>query len=241
MILQNIGNSAFVRPLDPLFAGSLTAASRSVGRGDFFDVLRREIRAFHIGRASYQLRTPLLAAFYPRIDGEVGRMNVAPSWLSIVGSGRTLDEAWQDWANRFHVRFQTLLAKRPWEMDANEKSEWEKIEQMVDVPAYRRETPYVVRQIGWLTRRRPIPDHIRWENGRQERVDLMQMPPEFAALHEEDRFEAEVERQAVTGRLIRAVVVRRLPPLHQTGDDGKMWSLLPTTAEASAVDWDEFE
>src|SRR5581483_12076132 len=123
MLVQDVGTSVFIRPIDPLFAGSLTLASRSGGRGDLFDVLRREIRAFHVGTASYQLRTPLLATFYPRIDGEVGRLNVTPSWLLIIGSGRTLDEAWQDWAGQFHVHFQTLLAKRPWEMDADEKSE----------------------------------------------------------------------------------------------------------------------
>jgi hypothetical protein len=241
MLLQAAGVPALVCPVDPLFAGSLTAASRSSGRGDLFDVLRREIKAFHVGMASYQLRTPLLATFYPRVSGDAGRLSVTPSWLPIVGSGETLDDAWQDWVGQLHVRFQTLLAKRPWEMNADERGEWERIEQMVDVPAYRRETPYIVRQIGWVSRRRPIPDRIRWEDGRLERVTLVQMPPEFAALHEGDRFEAEVERQTVTGRLIRAVVVRRLPPLRQISTDEKLWSSLPTTAEAPAVEWDEFE
>lgn len=222
MLLQDQGISAFVHTADSQFAGSLTAASRSGGRGDFFDVLRREMNAFHVGSACYQLRSPQLAAFYPRIDGEAGRLTVTPSWLPIVGVGATLDAALQDWADQFHVRFQTLLARRPWEMDATEKDEWERIEQMVDVPAYRRETPSVVRQIGWLTRRRPIPDQIRWEDGRRERVALAQMPPEFAALHEGERFEAEVERHAVTGCLIRAVVVRRLPALHRTSADEKV-------------------
>jgi hypothetical protein len=241
MLLQDQGAPALVRPADPLFAGSLTAAARSGGRGDFFDVLRREVKAFRVGRACYRLRTPLLAAFYPRLDGEAGLLTVTPSWLPVVGSGASLEEAWQDWTARFHVRFQTLLAKRPWEMDAAERGEWETIEQLVDVPVYRRETPLVVRQIGWLTRRRPVPDRIRWEDGRQERVTLAQMPPEFAALHEGERFEAEVERDSLTGRLIRAVVVRRLPPLRRAAKDEEVWASLPTSAEAPAVEWGEFE
>ena len=57
------------------------------------------------------------------------------------------------------------------------------------------------------------------------------MPPEFATLHEGERFEAEVERHSLTGRLIRAVVVRRLPPLRRTSADEKVWASLPTTAE----------
>jgi hypothetical protein len=42
---------------------------------------------------------------------------------------------------------------------------WETIEQLVDVPASRRETPHVVRQVGWLTRRRPIPDRLHANHG----------------------------------------------------------------------------
>jgi hypothetical protein len=240
MLLPDQGVPGLVRPADLLLAGSLTS-SRSGGRGDFFDVLRREMNGFRVGIACYRLRTPLLAAFYPRIEGEAGRLTVTPSPLPVAGRGASLEEAWQDWAGQFHVRFQTLLAKRPWEMGAEEKCDWERIERMVDVPAYRRDTPHVVRQIGWLARRRPIPDRIRWEDGRQERVTLEQMPPEFAALHEGDRFEAEVERHSITGRLIRAIVVRRLRALRRTSADEKVWSSLPTTAQAPAVEWDEFE
>jgi len=101
-------------------------------------------RAFRVGIACYQLRTPLLVTFYPRIDGESGRLTVTPSSLLIVGSGTNLDEAWQDWTAQFHVRFQTLLAKRPWEMDSDEKDEWGRIEQMVDVPTMPLKVPPIL-------------------------------------------------------------------------------------------------
>jgi hypothetical protein len=175
------------------------------------------------------------------IHGPQGRLIVTPVVLPIVGSGGGLDEAWRDWAEQFHVRFQTLIAMRPWEMQPDQSEEWERIEQMVNVEAYRRETPYVIRQIGELTRRRPIPNTIRWEDGRQERVALEQMPPEFASLHEGQRFEAEVMRNALTHQLIRAIVVRRLPPLRTTFADKAVWESLPTTKQATPVDWDEFE
>src|SRR5262249_60552963 len=124
MLLLDQSAPALARPSDLLLAGSLTAASLSDGRGDLFDGLRREMRAFRVGIACYQLRTPLLATFYPHLDGEVGQLTVTPSWLPIVGCGATLDDAWEDWASRFHVRFQTLLARRPWERDAVERGEW---------------------------------------------------------------------------------------------------------------------
>jgi hypothetical protein len=241
MLFQDPGTVAIVRPADPQYGGSLAAATRAVGRGDFFDVLRREVGDIRVGSARYRLRSPLLASFYPVIQGPEGRLMVTPALLPIVGSGAGFDEAWRDWAEQFHVRFQTLLAMRPWEMQPDQSEEWERIEQMVNVEAYRRETPYVIRQIGVLTRRRPIPNTIRWEDGRQERVGLEQMPPEFASLHEGQRFEAEVVRNAVTHQLIQAVVVRRLPPLRTTSEDEALWASLPTTKEAKPVDWDEFE
>ena len=241
MLFQDPATVAHVRPADPLPGGWMAAATRSGGRGDFFDVLRREFGDVQVGSARYRLRSSLLASFYPMINGPEGRLMVTPALLPIVGNGAIFDEAWRDWADQFHVRFQTLFAMRPWEMQPEQNDEWERIEQMVDVEAYRRETPYVVRQIGELTHRRPIPDRIRWEDGRHERVTLDQMPPEFAGLHEGQRFEAEVVRDAVTGRMIHAIVVRRLPALRTTTADATVWKSVATTAEAKTVDWDEFE
>ncbi|MFO0938328.1 MAG: hypothetical protein U0798_17620 [Gemmataceae bacterium] len=220
---------------------SLTAEARSSIRGSLFDVLQRTIGDLRVGEAVYHTRSPLLATFYPRIRGVNGELVMTPTSLNIVGVGKNFDEALRDWNNQFHIRFQTLLAKRPWELSAEEKDEWGQLELLVDVAAYRRETPYVIRQIGMLTRRRPFPDQIRWEDGRQERVWLEQMPPEFAALHEGQRFEAEVVRDAVTGRMIRAIVVRRLPALRTMAADLANWVDIPTTDEAKEVDWNEFE
>lgn len=148
MLLQIADTQAFVRPAESALVGSLTASSRSTGPGAFFDVLRREVNEIQVGVARYRLRSPLLITFYPRLEGPDGRLTVNPSPVQIVGSGVNFDEAWSDWSAQFHVRFQTLYGMRPWERQADERDEWEKIEQMVDVSAYRRETPYTIRQIG---------------------------------------------------------------------------------------------
>ncbi len=239
MIALDTGAVADVRPYE-MFR-SLSAEARGSIRGSLFDVLQRTVEDVRIGEAVYHARSPLLATFYPRTRGVNGELAMTPCNLQIVGVGKNFEEAQRDWGNQFHVRFQTLLAKRPWEMTVEEKEEWGQIELLVDVAAYRRETPYVIRQIGVLSHRRPIPDQIRWEDGRQERVWLEQMPPEFAGLHEGQRFEAEVVRDAVTGHMIRAIVVRRLPALRPTSADEALWKSVPTTAEAKPVDWDEFE
>lgn len=239
MMALDAGGVADVRPYE-MFR-SLTAEARSGIRCSLFDVLQRSVEEIRVGEAVYRARSPLLATFYPRIRGVNGELLVTPCGLQVVGVGKSFDAAQRDWDEQFHVRFQTLLAKRPWEMTGAEKDEWGQFELLVDVAAYRRDTPYVIRQIGVLTHRRPIPDQIRWEDGRQEKVFLEQMPPEFGGLHEGQRFEAEVVRDAVTGRMIRTVVVRRLPPLRAVESDAALWGSLPTTAEAKPVAWDEFE
>ena len=239
MILHDASAVAFVRPYE-MFR-SLTAEARGSIRGSLFDVLQRTLDDVRVSETVYRARSTLLATFYPRTRGVNGELAMTPCSLQIVGIGKNFDEAQRDWNSQFHVRFQTLLAKRPWEMTVEEKDEWGQIELLVDVAAYRRETPYVIRQIGVLTHRRPIPDQIRWEDGRQEGVWLEQMPPEFAGLHEGQRFEAEVVRDAVTGRMLRTIVVRRLPALRMKNSDAALFESVPTTAEAKAVDWDEFE
>lgn len=241
MLLQTADTQAFVRPADTAANEPLTAWSRPNAQGAFFDVLRREVEDFRVGSARYRFRSPLLITFYPRLEGSHGRLTVASALVRFAGRGTTMDEAWKDWAERFHVQFQTLYGMRPWERQPDERDEWERIDQLVDVSAYRRDTPYTIRQIGVLTRRRPIPDRIRWEDGRQESVSLSLMPPEFAALHEGQRFEAEILRDSLTGGLIRGLVVRRLPPLRTTSADEELWETLPTTKEAASVDWDEFD
>ena len=217
---------------------SLTAEVRSSAS---FDVLRHPIREIQVGEAVYRLRTPSFATFYPGMRGPIGRVSVDSCGLAIVGVGEAFSDAMKNWEEQFHVQFQTLLGKRLWEMTAEEKNAWDHIDIFVDVAACRRETPYHIRQIGWLAHRRPIPDRVRWEGGHSERVSLDQMPPEFAALHEGDRFEAEVVRDPSTQRMIRTTSVRRLPPLQSTPADEELWQSLPTSKDSPSVDWNEFE
>ena len=248
MLFQNPDNAALVRPADPVFAGSLTAASRRGGRDDLFDVLRREVTVIDAGAACYRLRAPALATFYPRLDSGSGRVNVSPSPVSVVGFGATFEEAWEDWAGQFHTRFQTLLAKRPWEMDEAERADWQGIERMIDVPAYRRETPYRIRQIGTVSQYRPTryeprprPNQIRWESGKVENIRLTLAPPEFASFLAGRRFEAVVLRDPTTHELLRILDVIPLPALPRIAERDELWDSVPTTRDLPGEDWEKYD
>jgi hypothetical protein len=227
---------------------SLTAEVRSNVRGGLFDVLQRPFDEVRVGEALYRPRSQMLATFYPRTRGADGELVVTPCDLRIVGVGRTLEEAQRNWNELFHVRFQTLLAKRPWEMDVNEREEWGQIELLVDVAAYRRETPYRVRQIGTVSQRRPtaqeprpLPNQVRWESGRVEDIRLDLAPPELAALFAGRRFEAVVLRDSATHRLLRILDVVPLAAVPKVADQNALWESVPTSKDLPEEDWEKYD
>lgn len=240
MIASSPETLAMVSVVDPSYGRSFGSSFGGMGSGSRFDVLYYERTECRVNRARYQFRSPIRMTFYPFVEGSTGLLAVAPSLVGITARGTSLESAWKDWVDQFHVLFQTLSGMRHWERKPDEQQRWEQIEQMVDTAAFQRETPYVIRQIGEVSNRRPIPDRVRWEDGRTERVSLAQMPPEFATLHEGQRFEAEVLRHPVTDRLIEGLVVRKLPPLTKTSAHDSLWATLPTTRDLPDVDWDEF-
>ncbi|HZZ78218.1 MAG TPA: hypothetical protein VFE62_06850 [Gemmataceae bacterium] len=248
-----------VRPADPLLAGSLNAAACAGGRAGLLDVLRREIRELRFGHSAYRLRMPLVLHFYPRIDGPNGKLMTSPALHSLVGHGATFDAAWQDWLEQFHVRIQSLMAMRPWEMQSPDLESWEKIEQMIDVAAYRRETPRRVRQIGVISQARrsatrghspqfgpfrrtcALPNQVEWESGRTEEIDLSSAVPDFAALRVGQRFEAVVMRDPTTDRLLGIVDVITLPALPDAASAKTLLESVPTSKALEPINWERYD
>ncbi|HEX4607016.1 MAG TPA: hypothetical protein VH092_02310 [Urbifossiella sp.] len=210
--------------------------------GAISDVAKRIIDEAIVGETSYQLRRPVTLTFYPFVSGGHGELIQEPNPLghdeyNVIGRGKTYEEALADWSARLHTRVQTLLAKREWERDPEEQEEMAALERLIDVPAYLKATPLRLRQIGMVSRRRPMPDRVRWEDGSYEPVGLDQMPAEFAAFHAGQRFEAIVIRSPGTRKLLRVVHVHPLPRLGQASVEE--WNELPTTAQAPTLAWDK--
>jgi hypothetical protein len=180
--------------------------------------------------------------------GVNGELIVTASDLPIVGVGKTFVAAQQSWNEQFHVRFQALLAKRPWEMNAEEKDAWRQIELLVDVTAYRRETPYRVRQVGIISQRRPtahepraLPNQIRWESGKVEDIRLDLAPPEFASLFAGRRCEAIVLRHPATHQLLRILDVIPLAALPKDVASDALWESVPTSKDLPPEDWEKYD
>jgi hypothetical protein len=208
------------------------------------DILRKTLDEVKIGDARYRFRQAITLTFYPYISNGEGELIPEPSQIDLDGfvltsRGKSLSEAIENWKAEFHTHVQSLLDKRPWEMSENETKDMASIERMIDLPAYLREAPYSIRQIGTVTRRRPIPDRIRWEDGQTEHVNLHQMPAEFAAFRNGQRFEAITVRDSTNGRLRRVVYVGRLDRLNDPV--ANRWEKTQTFGSIPEGNWNEID
>jgi hypothetical protein len=209
---------------------------------DRFDVTKRFISGdLAVGRTVYPLRSPVVGSFYPGRHGGEGEFVVPEFGPALAGRGGTLNDAFLDWRDQVHRRFQELYAKRPFEMDDDETEAWRLLESQIDVAVYRNRTPLIVKQVGkvapWM---RPHPERVEWEDGFVEAVDLDQMPGEFAAYRPGQPFEAWVKRDPVDHRLLEVVHVRRIGQLpwltRETFDD--FIRSIPTTESLPETDWE---
>jgi len=208
------------------------------------DILRKTLAEVKVGEARYRFRRPITLTYYPYTSEGVGELipepgQSDPEGLGLTGQGKTFEEALDNWATRLHTHVQTLLSKRPWEMTEDEAKDMATVERMIDMPAHHRETPYFTRQIGMVTRRRPVPDRIQWEDGLVEHVNLHQMPVEFAAFVNGQRFEAITVRDTSNGHLQRVVFVGRLGRLATPKAD--RWEKTQTFKEIPEGSWDEID
>ena len=68
----------------------------------------------------------------------------------------------------------------------------------------------IVRQLGRVTQVRPWPQEVEWDNGRKEAVSLRQVnSPDFITYKAGQPFEAVVERNPLTGELLRISHIER--------------------------------
>ena len=192
------------------------------------------------GKTVYPLRRAVEGRFRPASDDQRSTFYVDAFGSEFLGYGSNMDEAAHDWREQVHCRFQELVAKRPFEMSAAEKTTWQRLKTVIDVAVYRNTTPLTVRQIGKVAARaRPRPEFIEWEDGQKDRVRLERMPAEFAAYKPGQPFEAVVERDPVDFRLRKILYVRRISssPRLSTNDIECLLQSFATTKSLPEADW----
>jgi hypothetical protein len=194
-----------------------------------------------VGETDYRLRRPVQGTFVLAggVSWEFWVEGFSPLF---IGQGPHAEAAYLDWRDQVHVAFQDLYRKRPFEMTQEEREKWTILEDLIDVVGYRNETPVLVRQLGQVTQGRPWPRQITWVDGAKEHdLDLALMPDEFASYKPGQWFEAIVERDPLTWRMLRVRFVQRTPTINPLSgaELERYWASLPTTASLpkSKRDW----
>ena len=193
-----------------------------------------------VGRTRYKFRNIVRGCLYPT---DVGDFEFVLDSLAsyVVGRGQSREDAERDWREQVHTLFQRLLKMRPWEMSADEAACWRSLNTLIDVAEYRRTTPIAMRQLGrirYLTAARP--QRIDWAAGGIDHLAFDEAPPEIAGYRAGQWIEAVVDRDPVSGKLLRIHSVEPIPEIRPMGTDEQSRYLegLPTfRLPESDVDW----
>jgi hypothetical protein len=175
---------------------------------DFFesDAINSMVDEIRIGNVVYPLRKSLTATFIPG-KGEFLVDGFSPIF---VGHGDTQQRARRNFHDEVHMTFQDLIAKRPFEMSERERRDWVILNDQIDVTLYRNNTPIHVTQYGWVSKVRPYPVQVTWENGSKESISLeIVESPDFVTYKAGQPFEAVVARDPISFALLRIVHVER--------------------------------
>jgi len=201
------------------------------------DVIRSTIDEIRVGFVSYPLRRSLQATYIPG-QGDFLVDGFSPAF---IGHGETQGEAHLDWTNAVHAAFQELLHKRPFEMTDQDRRKWNVLSEQIDVTAYRNRMPISIRQFGRVSKARPYPQEITWEDGSKDKIQLnMVGSPDFVTYKPGQPLEALVERDPLTFQMLRIVHVerRRRPSRLPADQEQAILETIGSASQLEEVSWD---
>lgn len=200
-------------------------------------VLESKLDAISVGATKYPLRRPLNAIFIPG-QGELVVEGLSPLFF---GNGDTEEIAMRDLQEAIHLKFQELIAKRPFEMSDTEAQMWEILTDLIDVTVYRNTTLLRQRAFGRVLEARPTPQRVEWDGGQREAISLDQVDaPDFVTYKPGQPFEAVVLRDPVTFKLARIVhVERKSEPSRMTpSEEAELLEEIGSSKQLEETEWD---
>lgn len=133
-------------------------------RGNRFDATTVHLGELAFGAMRYPLRQRLTGQYNPAS----GELIIEGFGSGFTGRGDTLNEAVDDFRLTVHQRFQELMNRRPFEMDAQDAADWATLGRMIDETAFRNSLPIQMRQFGevqFMKRSRPVCDPLGQRRG----------------------------------------------------------------------------
>ncbi|MCF7961027.1 MAG: hypothetical protein K9M08_09805 [Pirellula sp.] len=180
--------------------------ARSLRSPQSIDFRSSVIRQVEVGGVLYPLRKPFTGRYHRYLEQLIVE-GVSPQ---IVGRGESENMAKEDFCLQIHSAIQDLLAKRPFEFTDRDKQLFATIDRFVDVTVFRNTHPIQVRQFGKISKVRPFPEEIEWENGTRDLVPVsLVVTPEYVNYKLGQPIEAIVQRDPMTFRLRRIIHINK--------------------------------
>lgn len=206
----------------------------SVERGSF-SALQETKRDMRVGATYYCFIRPVVINHVPTAKGWICYVRGLAGY---AGQSDTPEQAFDDLSIQIHTAFQTLVRKRPFEMDEDERSRWVQLTSIIDLLHYRTTTPvttYEIGQVHWDMIARP--HHIEWVSGRSYLIEPHRVPGELMGCRPGQWIEAVVRRNPISHAVIEIESVRRIS--FRVPNDSELKSAWEAMAEAQLQpgDW----
>jgi len=203
LLVSDLSNTSTMVAVADFAVGN---SAKSLNRPQTIDFRTSVISQVVVGGVSYPLRRAFVGRYYRYLEQLVVD-GISPL---IIGRGGSENAAKEDFCLRLHSAIQDLLGKRPFELTDREKQLFATIDRFVDVTVFRNTQPIQVRQFGKISKARPYPEEIEWDNGSKEHVPLsLVVTPEYVSYKPGQPVEAVVERDPMTFRLRRVVHISK--------------------------------
>jgi hypothetical protein len=156
-----------------------------------------------------------------------------------AGNGDMAEQALEELKVQIHTAFQTLLTKRPFEMDEDEHSKWVELTSAIDLLHYKTTTPITTYEIGQVSFGRIArPHHIDWISGEKRyMIEPTKVPGELMSCRTGQWIDAVVRRDPVSYRILEVESIRRIR-FHKPSESElkSAWENMPE-ARLESAEW----
>lgn len=212
----------------------------SVRNQDWFycDVTQQFIGDFAVGEILYRPTSRLVGIFEPPTPNTTGRFSVGVL-PKLAGRGKTIDEARANWDLNTDAMIQRLLGTQDFEMTDDDKENMQQLSQCFDLSEIRYSMPLQVRNYGKLVSAFPRPWKVRWIDGTTSEVSRHQVPAELVRFSVGQEFEAVIEQDSRTGKLVKIISVFRTARKRISESDvASLLSRATSSKDLPDLDWD---
>ncbi|MEZ6121648.1 MAG: hypothetical protein R3C49_00575 [Planctomycetaceae bacterium] len=204
----------------------------------YCDATRQFIGTFMVGEVLYRPTGQLIGLFEPPTPDISGRFSVS-GLSSLVGRGRTINEARADWELSVDAMIQRLFGTQDFERSTDEQENMRQLSQCFDLTEIRYALPLQVRNCGKLVSVFPRPWKVRWIDGTSSDLSRHQVPAELVRFSVGQEFEAVVEQDSRTGDLVKIVSVFKSARKQVSDRDvTNLLSRATSSKDLPDLDWD---